>query len=291
MDKKTKGFKINTDFGIKLEELIKESGLGNEAFLEYLVALHEMQKLKEGSALGYQNQIEELEYHSKRNVELFISMLETEAATRMQLSQDHEDSISQRAETIMAQEREIARLEKDLSQSSEKIMQINKENESLNKQIEQQQEISKKDNLLVEEYKSKLDTLTGLVNQYKSAADENQELRSELNQYKLSHKELTREIEELKIKLDERNEAFKSYIADTEARVKSDQERLIERKDVEKERELLNLRTEYQEKLEQSQTESTVKIRELYELIEKLRQQQERGLGELKRKGDDEKNE
>ncbi|MGN7469437.1 hypothetical protein [Brevibacillus sp. SAFN-007a] len=47
-------------------------------------------------------------------------------------------------------------------------------------QIEQLSEISRKDNLVVEEYRQRIDTLSGLVNEYKAAGEENQHLKASI---------------------------------------------------------------------------------------------------------------
>lgn len=52
-----------------------------------------------------------------------------------------------------------------------------------------------------------------------------------------------------------------------EERLREALERLSERKDLERERYLLALRTEYQVKLEKAHEDATAKLRELYEQI------------------------
>jgi colicin import membrane protein len=49
-------------------------------------------------------------------------------------------------------------------------------------------------------------------------------------------------------------------------------QRLADRKDLEKERELLGVRAEYQAKLEKKNEDSVEKFKELYEQIDKLRE-------------------
>ncbi|MGN7170599.1 hypothetical protein ACTHSJ_32530 [Paenibacillus cellulositrophicus] len=75
-----------------------------EAFIEHIAALYEMQKLKEGGAAGYRKQLDELEYHLRRNVELFLGMVETGTSERLQLSQQHEQALADRADVIFGQE-------------------------------------------------------------------------------------------------------------------------------------------------------------------------------------------
>src|SRR5690606_10599842 len=181
--KEVKSYKVSSELKEKLENLFNESGLETqEAFLEHVATLYEMQRIKEGGAAGYKKQLDELEYHTRRSVELFLGMIETETAERLQLNQQHEETLADRAATIFNQEQEIADLRKEAKQQSEELARLIKENEAQAKQAEQLAEISRKDNLLVEEYRQRIDTLSGLVNEYKAASDENKDLKVQLTE-------------------------------------------------------------------------------------------------------------
>ncbi len=85
--KTTKAYKVSTELKEKLESLFSDSGMDTqEAFIEHIATLYEMQRMKEGGAVGYKKQLDELEYHIRRPMELFLGMIETEAAERLQLS-------------------------------------------------------------------------------------------------------------------------------------------------------------------------------------------------------------
>jgi colicin import membrane protein len=271
--KTTKAYKIAPELKEKLERLASESGLETqEAFIEHLAVVYEMQRMKEGgSGAGYKKQLDELEYHMRRPYELFIGLVETESAARLQQSQQHEEAISARAETIFGQEQEIAEMRKSIRLLEDTLALRTKENENQAKQLDQQTEITRKDSLLVEEYRQKIDTLSGLVNEYKAADVENKELHKEItsliatnDKEKLRSGKLEVDLAALKSQSDEQ-------IRQLEKQHQDATERIQERKDVEKERELLSLRTEYQAKLEKANEETTSKIRELYEQIERLR--------------------
>jgi DNA repair exonuclease SbcCD ATPase subunit len=284
--KEVKSYKVSPELKEKLETLFAESGLETqEAFLEHVAALYEMQRLKEGGAVGYKKQLDELEYHTRRSVELFLSMLETETAERLQLTQQHEETLADRAATIFNQEQEIADLRKETKQQADELARLGKENEALAKQAEQLAEISRKDNLLVEEYRQRIDTLSGLVNEYKAAADENKDLKAQLTELTQLTNQQSRQIEELQQEIKDLEELSNERIRAQEARHKEDMERLAERKDLEKERDLLHLRTEYQAKLEKINEEATAKLRELYEQINQMRRDHEQEIAALKKGG------
>ncbi|MEC0373324.1 hypothetical protein [Paenibacillus chibensis] len=285
--KEVKSYKVSPELKEKLENLFSESGLETqEAFLEHVATLYEMQRIKEGGAAGYKKQLDELEYHTRRSVELFLGMIETETAERIQLNQQHDETLADRAATIMSQEQEISELRKEVKRVTDEFAQLTKDHEAQLKQAEQLAEISRKDNLLVEEYRGRIDTLSGLVNEYKAAADENKDLRAQIAEATQQIKQQAEKIEDLQQEAKELEESSNERVQALEVRAKDDLERLAERKEVEKERELLQLRTEYQAKLEKAHDEATSKLRELYDQINQMRRDHEQEIASLKKSGD-----
>jgi hypothetical protein len=277
----------------KLERLATDSGLETqEAFIEQMAALYELQQLKEGHGSGYAKQIDELEYHTRRSVELFIGMINTEAAERLELSQRHDETLADRAATIFTVEQENSELRKEAKAQADELARLVKENEAQVKQAEQLMEISRKDNLLVEEYRQRIDTLSGLVNEYKAAAAENHDLKSKVSELtSLSEKQAGRTAS-LEEDVATQETLRAEQLRQQEQRHREALERIAERKDVEKERELLAIRTEYQGKLEKANEEATAKLRELYAQIDRLRETHEQQLRQLQqpKAADDEKN-
>jgi len=293
--KTTKAYKISTELKEKLERLAAESGLDTqEAFIEQLAALYELQQLKDGNGSGYRKQIEELEYHLSRPLALFTSMIETEAAERLQLSQQHDETLTDRAMTIYAQEKEISELGKESKAQAEEIARITKENESQAKLVEQLEASAHDKGLIVEQYKEKVDTLSGLVNEYKAAAEENRDLKTKVSEFTaLSDKQVTR-VTDLEGDLTTLNGLKIEQLKQQEERHQEALERISERKDIERDRAELSIQKEYQAKLEKANTEatekqraaneeSTAKIRELYEQIERQRIAHEQEIREIQK--------
>src|SRR5690606_31651445 len=100
--------------------------------------------------------------------------------------------------------------------------------------------------LLVEEYRQRIDTLTGLVNEYKAAAAENGELKTEVSKLTGLVEKEERRAAQLEQDLKAAQELKEESLRQQEERHKEALERLVERRDVEKERELLQLRSEFQ---------------------------------------------
>ena len=289
--KTTKAYKVSPELKEKLERLATESGLETqEAFIEHLAALYDLQRLKEGNGSGYRKQIDELEYHLRRPLDLFIGMVETEAADRLQLMQQHDETLAGRSATIYGQEQEIADLRKAAKVQADELARLTKENEAQVKLVEQLEAAARDKGLLVEQYKEKNDTLAGLVNQYKAAGEQNKELQTKVNELTLiTDKQAERviDLEEGVAALQRRKE---EALRQQEERHREVLERLAERKEIEKERELLAIRTEYQSKLEKTNEDATAKLRELYDQLERQRAAHEQELRAFQNpKADDEK--
>lgn len=221
----------------------------------------------------FYKQIEELEYHTRRNTEIFIGMINTEAAERLNMSQQHSEVLATRADVIFNQEREIYELKKELKAQSDELGRLTKENGSQAKLIEQLQESVRDKGLIVEQRGQEITTLSEIVNEYKAAANENKVLKAEV--YRLSEIANTQSsrivvLESDLLTSDTNNEKKHKEV---EERHKETLERLSERKELEKERELLSIRTEYQAKLEKEREDATVKLREQYEQRDKLREE------------------
>lgn len=286
--KTTKAYKISPELKEKLERLAAESGLETqEAFIEQLAALYELQQLKEGNGSGYAKQIEELEYHLSRPLALFTSMIETESAARLDMSQQHEEKQAVAAGELFAQQQEIADLRKAEKAQAEELARLTRENEQQAKLVEQLEAAARDKGLLVEEYRAKNDTLTGLVNEYKAAADENKDLQTKVNELTRVNIEQAADLMNLEADLQYEKEQAEERLSQLGERHREALERLSERKDTEKERAELAIQKEYQAKLEAAQTEATGKIRELYAQIEQQRKDHELQIREIQKPKDD----
>ena len=63
----------------------------------------------------------------------------------------------------------------------ESLKALKQEKEDLSKQLENQQSTNENNQLLINEYKEKNDTLSGLVNKYQAYANENEEIKQTLS--------------------------------------------------------------------------------------------------------------
>ncbi|AWP25385.1 hypothetical protein [Paenibacillus sp. Cedars] len=277
----TKSIRVRPEIKQKVEELFAESGLPTEGeFLEYMAQLVEMQQLKEGVAAGYRKLLEEREYHKRRDEEIFMMMIQSEAAARLELTQGHEAVLAERNAAFLAQEQTIADMTIEMKQLKDEGGRLSKENSDQAKQIAQYEDNTKKSNLLLEQYEEKNKALSAQLTDFQETMDENKELHRQVDELSRQAEKQTDQIASLEREQQRIEQQHAERIAQLEARHAEELERLKEKLDVQRERELVQARSEYQEKLEKvnaeataKQQESTALITKLYEQINELREQ------------------
>lgn len=258
-----KSYRVKPETKAKVEALFADSGISTEGdFLEYMAQLVEMQQLKEGVASGYRKLLEEREYHQRRDQDIFMTMIQSEAAARLELTQTHEAVLSERNTAFLLQEQTIQELKTESKEQTEANERITKEYAELGKQVAQLEDISKKNDLLLEQYKEKNADLSEQLADYQATMEENKALQHQVNELKSQTEKQAEQIKQLETRHDEALE------------------RLQERLDLQRERELLKVQAEYQEKLEKAgvdatnrQQEANTQMSKLYEQINELRAQ------------------
>ncbi|TVY07140.1 hypothetical protein [Paenibacillus cremeus] len=128
---------ISPELKEKLKQLAADCGLETrDAFIEHLATLYNLNQLKESDCSSYAKQIEELEFYTRRNLDLFIGMIKTEAAERLELSIHHDEALSNRTATIVAQELVIIDLQKVVKQQTEELERLRDEIAKLQRVME-----------------------------------------------------------------------------------------------------------------------------------------------------------
>ncbi|QNR70558.1 hypothetical protein IAQ67_29310 (plasmid) [Paenibacillus peoriae] len=283
-DKVSKGYKVDPEVKEKVERLFEESGLPTqESFLVHMAELFELQQMK--SLGSYTKDIEQLEYHTSSTVKLFMSMLQSENASRLNLSEQYEEKLTERGNDLFNQEKELHELRSLLKENEETLARQMKDNAEQLTLIEQLRDNKEKSDLLVEEYKEKIDNLTSLIGQYQEAAQENKELSARVAALSINESKQVEVIERLENQISTLQKKAAEEIEQLENRHKEATERLTERLEVQQQRELLKVQGEYQAKIEKMSAEaterlqtatqeSTAEIRKLYSEINQLRDSQ-----------------
>lgn len=195
MAQETWALKLDLDLKEKVQEIIKNDFESSKDFLEQLVLLYELDKLKEdGNVLA--SEVAELETLTRRINTIFINANGKINTMLLDKDQKAAQQTELKVKLIERLQGDIASLEKE----KEQFANANDQLVNLNSEYTEQVNQLTKSNLtleeLVAEYRTKNNTLTGTLTEYKQDREENKLLQVQI-------KELTAELNSLKLALSE----------------------------------------------------------------------------------------
>lgn len=286
---KTFGVKVSEELHDKVKNMIDVSGGNAKAWFEKAVALVTVQDMKEGSG-NYKQDLSELEIHTTRIYELVANMIQRSEYMKMDAVKELELKLESRELTIAELQGSVKKIteERQYFEDAAKLLDIDKK--ELFEQMEGLRAANENNQDLIQQYKEKTDTLSSLVNEYKGYAKENTELKTSHSAEKEQMKEefaekerrMISSIEELKATardlaaltehsqgtLDKTTHEHKKEIETIKINHSNQLTQLTEKKELEKERAILEIERSYQAKLEKSHEQYNEKITNLYEKLE-----------------------
>lgn len=274
MADKTFGFKVSDELYEKVKTVIETSGVTSKDWFEKAVALYEMNTIKQGSS-DYTQDLTELEHHTTRMYELIANMIERSIHLKDQAVKDVSDKLESKESIITDLQEHVKQLKIELSLSRQEVeVSVQKAIDSEEK-LKASQGMLETNQALVSEYKEKNDTLNGLVVKYQAYADENEKLKKDFESEKSEmvreaieeRATLTKQVEELTEKFRTSSEDLRILLQQAE-QDKANYEReitvLSERKELERERAVVELRSQHNEE-----------VRKLYDEMANLRKMNE----------------
>lgn len=291
MADKTFGFKVTDDVYDRAKMMIEASGLSSKEWFENALATYEVKSLQSNAA-EFAPALSELELHTTRIYDLVVNMVQQSLYSKDQAVRDV-------SEQVIKKDALISEIQEKLQSTKEQVNQLQAEatekSELLTVTLEQLEEARKSNEnnqLLIQEYKEKNDTLSGLVTKYQAFADENERLKADFSREKAELQEKSSlEVTELKKALNASTEEVKTLTSKVaqvtakaeEEKIKFENERAIleERKAIEHERALINLEREYQEKLQEQILAYNDKIAQYQTENDRIRASYEERLNEL----------
>lgn len=282
MADKTFGVKVTEEVYDKAKAAIEVSGLTAKDWLEKVVALYELNTLKDGISGDYSNDLAELEVHTTRIYALISNMIARSTYLK-------DNAVKEVTEKLEGKENIITDL-----QEQNKILKANihdfeeqhkVDTESILKSEEKlasMQNTLDNNQALITEYKEKNDTLSGLVSQFKGYAEDNERLKSEMSDLKIDLTNRAESAEKENEKLARKVSELQDTLVKNEEQHQTDINILIDKKDIERDRALVELERKSQE----LQTAANEKIRSLYDEIAQIRKIHENQIDTLKQELD-----
>lgn len=284
--KESKAYKVTPDFKLKLETLFSESGMDTqEQFLEQLTSLYEMQLLKEGNP-DYRKDLVALEHHSKRVIDIFKSMLGTEADSKAEVIEGYENKLAKCADELFRQQQETQELTKLTKEQKHQQDALQKENGDISKQVAHLEEINRKTDVLYQKAEAENAALETKIESCQVAIIEADELKRQVTVLQqLSKQQMVRieHLEEQLIQQEQKHqealEGSREKLAAQETRHLELMEQLREKMEMQKEREIVLHRSEHQKEITvlhenaaKKNEEYTKQVQSLYEQIHFLRE-------------------
>lgn len=268
----------------KLLEMIQESGKNNKEFMNVLVSAYELNRAKT-EIPEIAKDIEGLEALTQRINDYYVNIgkriVDTQKSKDILYTKDME-IFKNRIEALKAENEKV---NAELEGLKEAYNSTCEDNEELKKQIKQLTQIQESNSALIEEYRGKIDTLSGIIEEYKGYKAENETVKGLLadaqaksvNQENSINK-LNGEIENLNGSISALKEENKKAIADLNNKHIEELKASGEKAAIEKEKALLELNKEFNNKmqLQQEQFNKTIqeyqsKYRALLDDMEQIR--------------------
>lgn len=293
MGQETWGLKLDAELKEKLQGIIKEDFESSKDFMEQVVSLYELNKLKQGENV-LTAEVEELESLTRRINGIFIN-----ANAKINTMLQDKDSRAEQQQEL--KQKLIERLQNDiakLEQEKESISTINDSLTAMNEDYKQQvnQLTKSKETLedLVSEYKEKNDLLTGTLTEYKAEhennkllQEQNRELKDKLHELNVASTEQAKQIIESDRKLQEQEQKYENELQELKAKHGEELDTLKARAEIEANMKLLELQVEHQAKMQALQEKHNVEIEQYQakyrQLLEQMEQKKENNSTEKKR--------
>lgn len=271
--------RIPDDLKEKITNIVTESGLNTKDFLANIIQSYELKMAGTEQTL-FEPDIDELRSITGRMNSIYVNIFERMGNFQRAKELEFEEKITKKNEMLIVFNTKIKDLETQASAFQSQSDQLKQTKEELKEHNIQLIEMTETGKALISEYREKNETLTGLLGEYKgykttvdalkAAIDKEKEQQSELN---ITLANALKTIDAQKLKLEE--------LQDLHAQ---EQVRDRELLSIEKDKELLKVRTELQQKMELVQEDYVNKVKELLKTIQDMQQRVPAGSSANKRK-------
>lgn len=281
-----KGFNGLTDEAkSRIEEAItmfqQLGGGSSNDWLEKVADMFIMEQLKEGNP-EFVTELKELDALQGRVYRMVANMVDRVGSEKQEVTARHREQIEELRLQIESLVVELTDQKKLTKIAEETITQAAKDKADMEKQVKQLEESAENNRELIASQKEKIGQLGDLVGEYKAAYDERNGIRDQLVAAQDTIEKLRRELAEERETVESLAKIGDERVRQAEERHQAELERQLDRKEVEHEREILRLRTELHAESQKATQEATAEIRSLYERMDKLREEYERKIDELK---------
>jgi len=256
----------------KIAGSLQESGLTGKEFMEVLLNTYEQVKKDRPEITP---DLDELETLTKRICAIYVNVGERITTLLNDKDNSYKSLVTEKTELARTLQKRITELENSLKEKITIAKELAAEKDKIQeekislelrqqKEIQQLAETNQSNKSLIEEYRQKNDTLTGLLAEYETYKNQNQELKKEVNLEKIKR---AGSEDKLKKSEDALNKN-KEKLFQAEERYKAQIESIIEQQSFEKEKALLEQEKSLRNELQAEREEYNNRIKTLLDEIE-----------------------
>ena len=270
MADKTFGVKVSEEMYEKAKMVIESSGVSSKDWFEKAVALYELNTIKQGSS-DYTQDLSELEHHTTRMYELIVNMIQRSVYLKDHAVKDISDKLESKEAIIQEFQQQLFQLKEEITLKNNMVTALQEQEKELKEKLKTNETTLENNQALIAEYKEKNDTLSGLVAKYQAFAEENEQLKIDVSNEKAA---LVEQANAAEVK----GNALQQELAESRKTLASEQKKFedtlqlsIERKDLEREKALVELERQQQAQLAKVNEQYNEQIQALYAEIAELR--------------------
>jgi len=163
---KVLGIRLDTEDMEELKSFMEQEGKGNKEFMQMLLNLYKMNKGK-AKNISLIGDIEELEQHTNKIHQAFVNIIDKLEGQKESITEDKDKELLIYRDKVNSLKNDNETLKVDNSTLTEMLTKVNEVNNEIKEHNNQLQGNLSDKVTIIEEYKSKNDTLTGLLNEYK----------------------------------------------------------------------------------------------------------------------------
>jgi len=202
--------KIPVDLKNKITAFIKEEDLSSKDFMNNLIALYEIDKLKRNS--GIERDISEFQDNLTRISEIFKTALTRNNSIESSLEKKYEQILEQKEQEIKQKEEEIKKATESLESKTKALSLTEKSTKELESVIEKLNKEASKSDELLSQYKIQIEALEKKIIHCKAIEEEFEKASKEIIAYKEEIKLLNNKIDSFKTQIQEKEKNNENYI-------------------------------------------------------------------------------
>lgn len=276
MADQTYSFKASEETIQKVKGITEATGISVKEYFERAVSLMELQNIKQGAA-EFTQDLNELQVHTTRIYELISNMVQRSIHTKDAAVREVADQLEKKEfQNVELQER-IRKAQEAQKELKDYAAEVEKANDSLLKQMADLRASNESNMELVQQYKEKIDMLSGELVKFKNFADENEELKQQIERKNSSLQEMKETNRDQEAEISQLNGQIERLNNDHAIEL----ERLAERKDTEKAAAIIELREAHQQKLIEANDKYNEQLRAAFADVSKIREEYEAKIEKL----------